>query len=177
MYFNTAPQGKYVLGLVYGGESAGPAPAERKINQLAFAASDLQPISAYWEKLGFPRMTVNHAALSELRYRGQPAEIQMDMGWYRYGKIPYEWILPLKGQNIYDDYMSEHGEGFHHLGHPVEDMDRAIAEWQSAGFRVTQSGAWGQAGKKGSGRFAYLDTDKIGGVALELLWNFREAGQ
>jgi hypothetical protein len=56
-------------------------------------------------------------------------------------------------------------------------MDRAIAEWGETGFRVTQSGAWGQAGRKGSGRFAYLDTEKIVGVALELLWNFRDAGK
>jgi hypothetical protein len=172
--FDTAAQGKYVLGLVYGGETPGPAPEQHRVNQLAFTARDLQPISAYWEKLGFPRMAVNRAALTDLRYRGQPAEIQQSMGWYRHGKIPYEWILPLNGRNIFEDYMNQHGEGFHHLGHPVEDMDRAIAEWEAAGFRVTQSGAWGQAGQKGSGRFAYLDTEKIGGVALELLWNFRE---
>ncbi len=173
-YFDTAPEGRFVLGLICGGEDSGAAPQEHKINQIAFAAHDFEPISAYWQKLGFPRMAITHAGLHDVKYRGQPVDIQQDMGWYRFGKVPYEWILPVKGPNIFDDHMRTRGEGLQHLGHPVPDMDRAIAEWGQAGYSVTQSGAWGEAGKKGSGRFAYIDTEKIGGMALELLWNFRE---
>lgn len=38
---------------------------------------------------------------------------------------------------------------------------------------LVQSGAWGEKGKPGSGRFAYADTSAIGGVTIELLWNQR----
>jgi hypothetical protein len=37
-----------------------------------------------------------------------------------------------------------------------------------------QGGAWGEKGKPGWGRFAYQDTHPIGGVDVELLWNYRE---
>ena len=42
-----------------------------------------------------------------------------------------------------------------------------------SGYKVAQSGGWGEAGKPGSGRFTYIDTDSIGGVLIELLWNYR----
>jgi hypothetical protein len=35
------------------------------------------------------------------------------------------------------------------------------------------SGAWGERGKKGYGRFAYMDTQAAGGIDIELLWNYK----
>jgi hypothetical protein len=74
---------------------------------------------------------------------------------------------------VYEDHLKAHAEGFHHLGINVDDMDQGIAEWTRPGFAVSQSGGWGEEGKPGSGRFAYIDTDAIGGVTVELLWNYR----
>jgi len=34
------------------------------------------------------------------------------------------------------------------------------------------SGGWGERGKPGSGRFAYMDAHSLGGVDVELLWSF-----
>jgi hypothetical protein len=34
-------------------------------------------------------------------------------------------------------------------------------------------GSWGDAGKPGSGRFAYVDAQGAGGIDIELLWNYR----
>ena len=85
----------------------------------------------------------------------------------------YEWISPLKGPTVYEDFMRTHGEGVHHLAFDVKDMDRAIARWERTGFKISQSGAWGDEGKPGSGRFAYVDTDAHGGLSIELLWNYR----
>jgi hypothetical protein len=50
-------------------------------------------------------------------------------------------------------------------------MDKAISAMRAQGFLVAQSGGWGEAGKPGSGRFAYMDTDALGGLTVELLWS------
>ena len=68
--------------------------------------------------------------------------------------------------------MQNHGEGVHHLAFNVNDTDRAAGEWAAQGFPASQSGAWGEEGKPGSGRFTYQDMHSIGGVDIELLWNF-----
>jgi hypothetical protein len=175
VYFDTRAQGKFVLGISYleEDEPAAAAPGPLRVTQFAFVAKAAEPASSYWEKLGFPKMAVNRSVSTNRRYRGKPGEFEMDLGWHRHGKIVYEWALPIKGPSTYHDHLKAHGEGFHHFGVAADDMDAAIARWESLGYKVSQSGGWGEEGKPGSGRFAYIDTDAVGGVQIELLWNFR----
>ena len=51
----------------------------------------------------------------------------------------------------------------------MDDLDGAIARYKGLGYGVVQSGAWGDVGKKGSGRYGYMGTDSIGGVSVELI--------
>jgi hypothetical protein len=174
-YLDTEPQGKYVLRIYYAPlEMEGDiTPAGGKISQFAFVVRDQKAVSAYWEKLGFPAMTFTHSPVRDPQYRGQPGRYDHILGWQRHGKIPYEWIMSLKGPTVYDDFFKAHGEGLQHFGVPVEDIDKAVAEWGKLGYKVSQSGTWGDEGKKGSGRFACIDTETLGGINIELLWNFR----
>ncbi|MFB3827160.1 MAG: VOC family protein [Bryobacteraceae bacterium] len=168
LYFDTVEGGKYALGLVVpdgqpGGEGRAP------VTQFAFVARDLAAVSKYWARLGFPEMSVTRPQLRDLTFRGAPASFQQELGWQRHGKIAYEWCPPPRGaRTVYQEFLDRHGEGVHHLAFNVDDMDRAIRE---KGLPVVQAGAWGEAGQKGSGRFAYLETGT--GVIVELLWSRR----
>ncbi len=176
---DTEPQGKYSLGLIYfppGIEETVNVPANPsgpKVSQYAIVVRDLRAVSAYWHKLGFPEMTYTHGPLTDLEYRGQKGQFDQELGWHRHGKVTYEWIQALKGPTVYDDFLKTHGEGIHHLGVDVPDMDKAIADWKRLGYPVSQAGGWGDKGKPGSGRFAYIDTEPAGGLTIELLWNYR----
>jgi len=93
----------------------------------------------------------------------------MLLGWGRGSDVVFEWIQSTVGPNVYEEHLQQRGEGFHHLGFNVTDMDAAIAGLRSRGLEVTMSGGWNVNGHEG--RFAYLDADKHGGVTIELLWN------
>jgi hypothetical protein len=178
VHMDTAAEGKYVLGLVHGtaprpAAAAPPTPFPLKLSQYALVVNSLEKVSAYWEKLGFPAMEITHGPLSDLRYRGQPGQFDQRLGWHRHGTVTWEWIEPLAGPTVYRDFLKEHGEGFHHFGFDVPDIDAAGAAWEALGAPVVQSGAWGDKGKPGSGRFAYAATDRFGGVTTEFLWNHR----
>jgi hypothetical protein len=175
-YFDTEPQGKYVLGLVYYPDGAAPAaaPPGRKVVQFAFTVRQMEPVLDYWSRLGFVEKSVTHPALWDLRYHDQPGQFDAELGWQRHGRVVYEWILPLKGPTVYSDHMDKHGEGFHHIAFEVADLDAEVARWNALGFPFVQGGAWGEKGKPGWGRFAYQDTHPIGGADVELLWNYRE---
>jgi methylmalonyl-CoA/ethylmalonyl-CoA epimerase len=171
IFFDTAPRGKYVLGLVHfpGGAPARGGPG--RISQFAFAVRDLEPVSKYWELLGWPAIAVTHPDLHDVEYRGKPVRYAQALGWQRHGAVPYEWCPPpASAPSVYQEFIDRRGEGVQHLGIQVDDIDKAIAE---RGFVVSQAGAWGEKGRKGSGRFAYLDTETHGGVTVELLWSFR----
>ena len=175
VHMDTEGEGKYVLGLVHGSvPGAGavpPPPPDFKLSQFALVVKDLAPVSAFWRKLGWPEMTVTHTPIRERRYRGAAGTFEQELGWHRHGAVTYEWIRSLKGPTVYDEFLKAHGEGVHHLGFDVADFDAALARWAAQGMKDVQSGAWGEAGKSGSGRYAYVDSEPAGGVFVELLFS------
>ena len=68
------------------------------------------------------------------------------------------------GKTIHEDWQKEHGEGLHHIGFQVESLAESVNTAEQAGFAVTQ----GFMRKDGSG-FAYLDSERTGGVIFELI--------
>lgn len=178
VFFDTERQGKYAIALIHDPAVAKQsASAALRISQYAFVVRDLAAVSAYWKKLGFPELSITHPALTGLYFRGKPARFEQELGWQRHGAVPFEWCVPPRGvATVYEEFLKRHGEGLQHIAFNVSDMDKAIAEYRALGFEAVQGGGWGEAGKPGSGRFAYIDTDRIGGILIELLWNYR-AGQ
>jgi len=175
VFFDTEREGKYAIALVHDpAAEQEPASAARRISQYAFVVRDAAPVSAYWKKLGFPELSITRPALTELYFRGKPASFEQELGWQRHGVVPFEWCVPPRGAaTVYAEFLKEHGEGLQHIAFNVADMDKAIAEHKALGFEAVQGGGWGEEGKPGSGRFAYVDTDRIGGILIELLWNYR----
>ena len=180
-YMQTANKGKYVIGFMNGSTSYFNDmkinnDLNMKFNQFAFAIkeSSANKVSAYWEGLGFPAMQITHGETWGKEYYGEPADFDMKLGWYRYGNIVYEWCIPLKAPTVYEDHIKKYGEGFQHLGFSVPDIDKAIEYFENRGFKISMSGGWGEKGKPGSGRFAYVNTEEIGGETIELLWSYSE---
>lgn len=174
VFFDTAAQGKLCLGLLYDPEpEIAPSRTGPPVTQFALVARDLDAVSAFWQRLGFPAFTFTHPEITGKTYKASPAGFDMRLGWQRHLKIPFEWIQPLKGPTVYEDHIAKHGEGFHHLAFNVEDMDKAMAHWNEFGFPVVMSGGWGEPNAPGSGRFAYHDAHSDGGIDVELLWNYR----
>jgi hypothetical protein len=175
VYFDTEPQGKYVLGLVYWPGGAPPAGPPGKVSHLAPVIRESAPVSAYWQKLGFPAFRMEHATpRQDSTYRGKPLWFAFEVGYQNYTQFSYEWIIPpMTPPNIYADFLNKHKEGIQHIGMPVDDLARAVAEYEKLGYHVWQSGAWGDVGKKDSGQYDYMDTDKIGGVAVELIHAYK----
>ena len=142
--------------------------------QYAFAIRDPEPVSEFWKKIGLPELEISYPVLGEPKYYGQPADHEMIQGWQRHGTITYEWCIPAKPPIVYEDHIRKHGEGIHHLGYSVNDMDKVLEDYTSRGFVVSMGGTWGEKGTAGSGRYEYIDLEEAGGLTMELLWSFRD---
>lgn len=174
-YLDTAPEGGgMTVALEHDPEQA-EAPAApnedpfTRITQYAFVVRDVHKVSAFHERIGLGALPIERNVSLDRVYRGRPGAFEMLLGWGRRTDVVFEWIQSMIGPNVYDEHLKAHGEGFHHLGFNVVDMDAAIAKLRSRGLDVTMSGGWNVKGHEG--RFAYLDADKHGGVTIELLWN------
>ena len=177
-YLDTAAKGGGIdLALYHDPGSAGPAASEIEVNDApltkfvhyAFVVRDDRKVCEYWQGLGFGGTQIDHNISVDRMYRGQPGKFEMDLGFQRYGGVTFEWVQSTQGPNIYEEYLKHHGEGFHHVGIDVEDMEAAVEALAAKGAPRSMWGGW--ESPKSKGRFAYLDTDAHGGVTLELLWN------
>lgn len=176
---DTKEKGKYYLGFVIdersgSGSFEGANQLNMKFTQYAFAIENEIQVSDFWASAGLPELEITHGPVTDKAYFGKSADFDMKLGWQRHGSIVYEWCIPLKSPTVYADHIRMHGEGIQHFGFSVEDIDQTMDFFVQHGYKISMSGGWGEKGKKGSGRFAYVDLSGIGGMTLELLWNYKE---
>ncbi len=80
------------------------------------------------------------------------------------GPVDFELIQVTEGESIHLEFLEKRGEGIEHLGFRVSDLDAEIEKFKQSGIKVTQS----VRRKDGSG-YAYMDTEKTGGILFELI--------
>ena len=179
-YLDTAAQGGgHTLALIDEPDARSPATVVAsndypltKITHFAWVVNDVRKVDAYYASLGFqPFSRIDHNVSLDRVYRGQPGIYEMWLGWDRTGDAPFEWVQQIVGPDVYVEYGKKHGEGFHHLGVNVSDMDDAIRQMTTRGASPSQSAAWSTP--KGKGRAVYLDSEPYGGVTLELIYDPR----
>ena len=143
-----------------------------RITHFAWVVNDVRKVDAYYTGLGFkPFSRIDHNISLDRIYRGQPGTYEMWLGWDRTGDAAFEWVQQITGPDVYVEYGKKHGEGFHHLGVNVTDMDEAIKLMTTRGAPPSQAAAWNTP--RGKGRAVYLDTEPYGGVTLELIYDPR----
>lgn len=100
----------------------------------------------------------------EKHYLGEPIpDSEWVMGFASLGPIELELSQPVKGPSIYRDFLDERGEGLHHIGFDIDDLDSKIARCQELGIRIICSG------RTAAGGFAHIDTAVDGGPLIELI--------
>lgn len=141
----------------------------QSIDQVALVVRDLDASMRHsadalgirsWEVHTFgpdwcPRMT----------FRGREQPYSMRMAFGQVGATQYELIQPLDGPTLYHEFLETQGEGLHHLGYVVDDLEVEVAAMEAKGFAVIQSG-WGY-GVDGDGGYAYFDTEAALGCIVE----------
>ena len=95
--------------------------------------------------------------------RGKPANFKLRSAFYQSGQVIFEIISVLEGETIYGEWLAEKGEGLHHLGYDIEDMEEWIDYYKSKGIGVLQSG------ERPGVKWAYLDTIAYTGMIVELI--------
>jgi methylmalonyl-CoA/ethylmalonyl-CoA epimerase len=135
-----------------------------EVNQIGIVVKDMEKaLSNYSELFGitFPRVVIPE--WFNMTYRGKPGNFRMKMALGMMGALQIELLETLEGETIYREFLEKKGEGLHHLGFDVTNMDERIAALQKRGIGVLQSG------ERVGARFAYMDTENILGIIVEFL--------
>ncbi len=78
------------------------------------------------------------------------------------GALQVELIQPIRGENIYTDFLAKRGDGLHHLGYEVDSFAIVEALERAGGKRIYHYDYGGMA-------FAYLEVPGFGDTPLEFL--------
>lgn len=74
-----------------------------------------------------------------------------------------EFIMPDGGPSAWNDHLSLHGGGLHHLAYLVKDLDAVVERCEAKGMEKIQSGDFP------GGHYAYVDGSGFIGTFLELM--------
>jgi len=109
-----------------------------------------------------------HFAPDSCSYLGAPADFVASISLSYLGDMQLELIAPVRGENIYSDFLRDCGPGLHHIcteAESPEKFDAALAEAANHGAAVVQQGVM-----PGGIRFAYLSAPQAGVPFLEIAY-------
>lgn len=133
-------------------------------SQICMVVKDLRKTADYYQNvLGIGPFVFPEIHYDSITYRGQPAHGYWEMAFARMGAFELELSCSVRSPNIYEDFLNQHGEGLHHIGFDIPQLDPIIARAESLGIRVLMSGRTPRGG------FAHLDTTRYGGTIFEII--------
>ena len=141
-------------------------PAFTKTMQIGIVVRDLEAtMKRYVDDYGIGPWEIvefNAENANDLHEYGQPVERSWRLATTMIGEVQWELIEPLDNESVYARFLTEKGEGVHHVAVASPQFDELVAEQAEKGNELVLSGTF-------SGyRVAYLATDRDLGVIAEI---------
>ena len=147
-------------------------PPAQSPTQIAWVTTDLDATeTALTGLLGvrkWVRIPDVHFAPETCSYRGKPADFVASISLSYLGDMQLELISPVRGQNIYSDFLRDSGPGLHHIcieAASPEKFDQALAGAAENGAAVVQQGVM-----PGGIQFAYVSAPQAGVPFVEIAY-------
>ena len=121
-------------------------------------------VKFYTEVFGIGPFEIMEVNFPSATYYGEKGGYRGKRGFAKLGPVTLELIELMDGKTVHEDFLKEKGEGVHHLGFTVKDLSKFEEEAEKFGLMVVQE----MRRLDGAG-FAYLDTDRFGGVMFEVM--------
>ena len=135
------------------------------VYQLGYVVSDIERACGHYESVfgTGPFSDVIDVNMDGAILRGKPVDTTIKVAFVQSGDLQIELIQPVGGDNLYTEFLQTRGEGIHHLGYRVEDMEAMRAVFtEKVGEPVFYR-------HMGIMEFAYYDTSEVGGLMIEFL--------
>ena len=110
------------------------------ITRIGFVVRNLEEtIKNYWTILGIGPWDIIQCVppvVHDITYMGNPGNFTMKIASANAGKVKLEVIEPMSGDNIYRDFLAEHGEGLHHIQFHVNNQEETAQIMNRQGFQT-----------------------------------------
>jgi methylmalonyl-CoA/ethylmalonyl-CoA epimerase len=113
---------------------------ERKISQIGIVVKDLQSAVDFYQGLGFGPFQVIDRPEETCELHGEESRFQIKTALGMAGNVQLEVIQVLSGKNAHTEFLETRGEGMHHVGIYVEDIEAELASHVEKGLEITSRG-------------------------------------
>ena len=129
----------------------------KTVDQVSFAVKDIDKVIEAWSSLyGIGPWTFRENGGTDAK--GRPWNIRMAFAYL--GPVQIELVQCTEGRIFQSRFLDTWGEGLHHLGFYVDDVDAEAADLVAQGAKLLITDP---------GNFAYLDAGGPGGAIFELM--------
>ncbi len=124
----------------------------KTVDQIGIVVRDIDKVIESWSSLfDIGPWTIRDMGSGSVKVR---------LAFANLGPVQIELIQPVEGRIFHSDFLDTFGEGLHHLGFSVDDVDAEAANLVEQGAEVLSSAP---------GRYAYMGTGGPGGVIFEVI--------
>ena len=141
-------------------------------HHVAVIVKDMDKAVAYYQTLCIgtfkPEFMLDSTKFTEYKVYGQTAASidKLRMRMLEIGPFILEFVQPLEGDPIHNEFARDYGEGLHHVAYLVDDLEAETARLGEKDIPVITRV---YSGPEGAG-FAYLDLRPNGGnMLIELI--------
>ena len=135
-----------------------------RFHHIGVVVRNIDKAVEYYQALGIGPFEPSNLVHIDRRIYGTPVtDVKFAAKGIALGSIGFELVQPVSGETPQKEFLESRGEGINHIAFIVDDIKEAISIMVEAGFKVVSS-----AKNEGGGGVAFFDTDKIGGVQIEL---------
>ncbi len=129
----------------------------KTVDHISFAVKDIDEVIEAWSKLyGFGPWTFRENGGTDAKRR--PWKIRMAFAYI--GPMQIELVQCMEGRIFQSRFLDAWGEGLHHIGFYVDNVDAEAANLVAQGAKLLI---------QDPGNFAYLDAGGPGGAIFELM--------
>lgn len=137
---------------------------ETHIVQVGVVVKDLDRTVSFLTALGLGPFRIRTVSHPSATVHGEIASYQVRLALSQQGPVQLELIEYQSGKTIQEEFLRENGEGIHHLLFKVRDFKATLEKFSADGINVLQKDEF-----IGGGGLAYMGTDKIGGIIMEVV--------
>ena len=129
----------------------------KSVDQISIAVKDIDKVIESWsEMFGIGPWSFRDIGGTDAKGRTWKARL----AFAYLGPVQIELVQPVEGRIFQSRFLETHGEGLHHLGFYVDDVEAEVSNLVAQGAKLLIADP---------GHFAYLDSGGPGGVIFELM--------
>ena len=123
----------------------------------------------YTQKFGVDSWQYFGELREEAEYYGKPHKLCYKAAMASFDTMQLELIQPTAEGSVFADDLKAHGPGIHHICVKVDDIEKAIAECKEMGFTIIDKVPMYEMEPGFPLGFCFIDSDKVGGMKLEIV--------